>query len=214
MHTSQHVSTRIGTFTTTDNFSPIKSLVLLDSKWTSGIFCPPRGKLPWQRRRTAKRERSDCVSGGKTDIFFCFFPFCSSSVTMGSSIVPVANATTWYSEKKRKKKEVRRIHGTRVLQNALDAFTSWLIHSFLTVSISFIWLWNSSKSRNQKSSRKEGDSTWKNKFRTCNYVSYEISFLRKLNWNIFLRNHCFATLRFALFVFSVWWNVSKVLTHM
>lgn len=173
MHASQPVSTRVGAFTTKDHFSPIKSLVHLDFKWISGIFCPPRGKFPWQRRRIAKRERSDCASGGKTDIFFCFFPFCSSSVTTGSSIVSVENATTWYSEKKeKKKKEVRRIHGIRALQNTLDAFTSWLIHSFLTVSISFIWLWNSSKSRSQKSSRKEDDSTWKNKFRTCNYVSY------------------------------------------
>lgn len=134
MHTSQHVSTRIGAFTATDNLSSIKSLLLLDSKWTSGIFCPPRGKLPWQRRRTAKRERSDCASGGKTDIFFCFFPFCSSSVTMGSSIVPVANATTWYSEKKKKKK--RRKSGGFMEQELcrmhwMLSLRGWSIHFWL-----------------------------------------------------------------------------------
>lgn len=135
-------------------------------------FLSASGKISLTKTKNRETRAQRLHQWWKNRYFLLLFS--SSSVTTGSSIVPVENATTWYPEKKRKKKkkEVRRIRGIRALQNALDAFTSWLIHSFLTVSISFIWLWNSSKSRNQKSSRKEDDSTRKNKFRTCSYVSY------------------------------------------
>lgn len=88
------------------------------------------GKISSQRPGTPKRGQWLCQDG-KTDISSCFFPF-STPVSTGSSIVPGAKATTWYPEKKEKKKgKSENSWNERALQSWMLSLHNWSIRFWL-----------------------------------------------------------------------------------